>query len=52
MKFVRIIVAIFVVQLAQDAHGQIAVSGTVVSDESGDALPAERLSLGAHPSGR
>ena len=39
MKFVRTIVAIFIVQLAQDAHGQITVSGTVVSDETGDALP-------------
>ena len=39
MKFVRTIVVIFVVQLAQDAHGQITVSGTVVSDETGDALP-------------
>ena len=39
MKFVRAIIVIFVVQLAQDAHGQIAVSGTVVSDETGDALP-------------
>ena len=39
MKFVRIIAAILIVQLAQDAHGQIAVSGTVVSDETGDALP-------------
>ena len=39
MKFVRTIAVIFVVQLAQDAHGQIAVSGTVVSDETGDALP-------------
>ena len=39
MKFVRILAAIFIVQLAQDAHGQIAVSGTVVSDETGDALP-------------
>ena len=39
MKFVRTIVAIFVVQLAQDAHGQITVSGTVVSDETGEALP-------------
>ena len=39
MKFVRTIAVIFAVQLAQDAHGQIAVSGTVVSDETGDALP-------------
>ena len=39
MKFVRTIVVILAVQLAQDAHGQIAVSGTVVSDETGDALP-------------
>ncbi|MYA23837.1 MAG: hypothetical protein F4Z30_14120 [Gemmatimonadetes bacterium] len=39
MKFIRTIAVIFAVQLAQDAHGQIAVSGTVVSDETGDALP-------------
>ena len=39
MKFVRTIVAILAVQLAQDAHGQIAVSGTVVSAETGDTLP-------------
>ena len=39
MKFVRTIAVILAVQLAQDAHGQVAVSGTVVSDETGDALP-------------
>ncbi len=40
MKFVSAIVAIiFVIQPAQDAHGQITVSGTVVSDETGEALP-------------
>ena len=39
MKFVCTIAVIFAIQLAQDAHGQIAVSGTVVSDETGDALP-------------
>ncbi len=39
MKLASAIVAIFVVQLAQEAHGQITVSGTVVSDETGEALP-------------
>ena len=39
MKFVRTIAVILAVQLVQDAHGQIAVSGTVVSAETGDTLP-------------
>ncbi len=39
MKFVRTIAVILAIQLAQSAHGQIAISGTVVSDETGDALP-------------
>ena len=45
MKFVHIIAVIFAVQIAQDAHGQIAVSGTVVSDATGDALPG---TIGRH----
>ena len=39
MKFALTIAAIICVQLAQEAHGQVAVSGTVVSDETGEALP-------------
>ena len=39
MKFALAIAVIFFVQPAQEAHGQVAVSGTVVSDETGEALP-------------
>ena len=39
MKFVRTLVVAFVVPLAQAAQGQITVSGTVVSDDTGEALP-------------
>ncbi|MDE2741018.1 MAG: TonB-dependent receptor [Gemmatimonadota bacterium] len=47
MKFVHIIAVILAVQLAQDAHGQIAVSGTVVSDATGDALPGTTVVIEA-----
>ena len=40
MKFVRTLAVIFAIQLAQSAHGQIAVSGTVVSDETGSTRPS------------
>ena len=39
MKIALTIAAIFIVQLARDVHGQAAVSGTVASDETGEALP-------------
>lgn len=45
MKFARTLIVLFALQLARDAQGQITVSGTVVSDETGEALPGGTVAI-------